>query len=147
MYRLNYSFNNSDIKAITAALSVLTAYDFVTDGEIDMLSSLSASVGSKLFFKQFEQISNRELYVIALAIDSAYKALRNEISIDEESNAELRDYILLTTNWSHFFLLYWKMNRLLQNLVFCHVKAVVYIQRLFYHFLFFFPFRSWASPF
>lgn len=94
MYHLNYSFSASDIKAVTAALSVLTEYDFVTDAEIDMLSSLAMSLIAKLNFSgRLDQMSNRESYVIALAIDSAYRALKNEYELDEESKAELRDYI------------------------------------------------------
>jgi hypothetical protein len=94
VYHLNYSFSASDIKAVTAALSVLTEYDFVTDAEIDMLSSLAMSLIAKLNFSgRLDQMSNRESYVIALAIDSAYRALKNEYELDEESKAELRDYI------------------------------------------------------
>ena len=86
MYHLNYSFSASDIKAVTAALSVLTEYDFVTDAEIDMLSSLAMSLIAKLNFSgRLDQMSNRESYVIALAIDSAYRALKNEYELDEET--------------------------------------------------------------
>ena len=66
MYHLNYSFSASDIKAVTAALSVLTEYDFVTDAEIDMLSSLAMSIIAKLNFSgRLDQMSNRESYVLS----------------------------------------------------------------------------------
>lgn len=94
MYHLNYSFSNSDIKAIKAALSVITAYDFLDDDEADMLSALAVSIDLKLTSsKGLEQMSNRESYAIAFAIDSAYRALKNEYKLDGESMARLRDYI------------------------------------------------------
>ena len=102
MYHLNYSFSASDIKAVTAALSVLTEYD--------LLSSLAMSLIAKLNFSgRLDQMSNRESYVIALAIDSAYRALKNEYELDEESKAELRDYIFTYNKLEPLFSHYWKM--------------------------------------
>ena len=93
MNNLKYSFSENDVKAITAALEILPSYDFVSENKIDMFSILCASAGSKLIFHN--QLTNREMYVVALAIDSAYKALRNELSICPEESNVIRDYMFV----------------------------------------------------
>lgn len=92
MKKLQYSFSENDIKAITAALEILPDYDFASEMSI-AVSTLCASAGSKLILHN--QLTNRESYVVSLAIDSAYKALRNELSIDPEDLTVIRDYVFV----------------------------------------------------
>lgn len=40
-----------------------------------------------------EQLNQQELYLIAVSVDSAYKALRGEISVEEEAVSDLRPYL------------------------------------------------------
>lgn len=90
MKTVNFSFGNNDISAISHALSVLPAYDFFDSFPPDLVS-MPASIIMKL--NKHEQFSNQELYLIALSVDSAYKALRGEISVEEEAISELRPYL------------------------------------------------------
>lgn len=83
MKTINLSFGNDDISAISHALSVLPSYDFFDSFPPDLVS-MPAGVIMKL--------NKQELYLIAISIDSAYKALCGEISIEEEAVSELRPY-------------------------------------------------------
>ncbi len=86
---VNFSFGNDDISAISHALSALPAYDFF-DSFPQNLASMPASVIMKL--NKHEHLSQQELYLIAISVDSAYKALRGEISVEDEAVSELRPY-------------------------------------------------------
>lgn len=91
MKHITYSFSDSDIEAITTSLTLLPSYGFISNDISDMAFSLSASVGIKLI--SHESLSNHEASLIALSIDCAYKALRDEITIDEESVKKLQPYL------------------------------------------------------
>ena len=91
MKTVKYSLSQGDVEAISAALSILPAYDFAIGQNAEVLFSLCASAGSKLI--SHKPLTNQEMGIVALAIDSAYKALRDEISIDEESKSEIREYL------------------------------------------------------
>lgn len=86
-----YSFTQSDVSAITTALTVLPAYEFFASDIAEAALAVAASADSKLI-KQ-EPLTKRECVLIALSIDNAYKALRNEIDLDSEYIARLRPYL------------------------------------------------------
>lgn len=99
MKKLNYSFSSDDIKAITCALEVMPSYGFYeTEAEANAIYSLSVSSGQKLISRQ--PLSNRETYCVAFAIDNAFKALRDEITVDEDAVVSLRPYFF-TINKLH----------------------------------------------
>ena len=52
---------------------------------------MPASIIMKL--NKHEQLNQQELYLIAVSVDSAYNALRGEISVEEEAVSELRPYL------------------------------------------------------
>ena len=90
MKSVNFSFRNDDISAISRALSVLPLYDFF-DSFPPNLVFMPTSIIMKL--NKHEQLNQQELYLIAISVDSAYKALRGEISVEEEAVSELRPYL------------------------------------------------------
>ena len=90
MKSVNFSFGNDDISAISHAISVLPSYDFF-DSFPSNLVSMPASIIMKL--NRHEQLNQQELYLIAISVDSAYNALRGEISVEEEAVSELRPYL------------------------------------------------------
>lgn len=91
MKNINFSLGDDDIKAISCALEVMTLYPFYeSDLERNAAYMLSVSSVKKLIFH--EQLSNRESAFVALAIDNAYKALRDEISATDNIVAALRPY-------------------------------------------------------
>ena len=90
MKSVNFSFGNDDISAISHALSVLPSYGFF-DSFPPNLVSMPASIIMKL--NKHEQLNQQELYLIAISVDFAYKALRGEIPVGEESVSELRPYL------------------------------------------------------
>lgn len=93
MKHSTYSLSADDISAITAALSILPAFEFIEADNMQSTYTLCASAGSKLF--SHEKLTVQETYLIALAVDSAYKALRNELPLDDESKAEIKDFIFI----------------------------------------------------
>lgn len=87
----NYSFTKNDVDAITAALTIIPAYDFFASDIAEAALAVTASAGRKLIMQ--EKLTKREGALIALAVDSAYKALRNELSLGNEELALLRPYL------------------------------------------------------
>ena len=87
-----YALTPGDVKAITAALSILPSYSFASGQNSSVLSMLCTSAGSKLI--NGKPLNDRELAISALAIDSAYKAISNEMSLDDEYKAEIKEYYL-----------------------------------------------------
>lgn len=99
MKKINYSPSDSDIKAILCTLEVMPSYGFYeTEAEANAAYTLSASAGEKLIMRQ--QLSNRESAFVALALDNAFKALRDEITVDPDAVASLRPYFF-TINKLH----------------------------------------------
>lgn len=86
-----YSFSQNDVDAITTALTVLPAYEFFASDIADAALVVAASAGQKLIKK--ETLTKREGTFIALAVDSAYKALRDELTLGSEELARLRPYL------------------------------------------------------
>lgn len=88
----SYELSKGDIDAITAALAILPAYDFAKYQNPDALFAVCTSAGSKLI--NHKQLTEQELGVVAISIDSAYKALRNEITLnDENAKSQIRKFI------------------------------------------------------
>lgn len=99
MKKFNFNLSDDDIRAIVAALEIMPSYEFYeTDTELNAACALSASSGEKLLLHK--QLDNREGAYVALAIDNAFKALRGEISVDDDSVASLRPYFF-TINKLH----------------------------------------------
>ncbi len=91
MKNLNVSLSDDEIKAISCALSVLPCYDFF-DGLPPQLTLLPAEIIMKL--NTHKHPNAKETYLVALAIDSAAKALQGEISIKDDAILELRQHSL-----------------------------------------------------
>lgn len=86
-----YNFTESDVNAITAALISLPSYGFFPSDMGDMAFTLSVSVRSNLLGEK--PLSKREVALIALAVDCAIKALRDEMDADAETLERLRPYL------------------------------------------------------
>ncbi len=86
----NYQMSKSDVRAISSALSVLPSYEFFATMPTQM-TCLPLVVIEKLEKKC--QLKEQDIYIIAIAVDSAYKALRNEISFDESILSELQPHM------------------------------------------------------
>lgn len=89
-YLFTYS---NDVEAITTALTVLPGYDFFSSDIAESALAVAASAGQKLIMK--EKLSQRENAFIALAVDSAYKALRNELNLEGEYLLRLQPYLFV----------------------------------------------------
>lgn len=99
MKKINLSLNDDDIKAISCALEVMVSYPiYESESERNAAYMLSVSSGKKIIYR--EQLSNRESLFVALAIDNAFKALRNEISATDDIVSSLRPYFF-TINKLH----------------------------------------------
>lgn len=99
MNKINFNLNDDDMKAISCALEVMVSYPFYeSESERNTVYMLSVSSGKKLI--HHEQLSNRECFFVSLAIDNAFKALRNEISATEDIVSSLRPYFF-TINKLH----------------------------------------------
>lgn len=90
MKNIKFSLDDNDIKAISCALSVLPSYDFF-DSFPPQLISMPTNIILKLHQKQ--HLDNQSLYLIAIAVDSAYKALRDEITVEQDAVSELRPFL------------------------------------------------------
>ena len=97
-----YSFTQNDVDAITTALTVLPAYDFFVSDIAEAALAVTASAGRKLIMQ--EKLTKQEGAIIALAVDSAYKALRNELALDSEELARLRPYLFTYNKLQPIFL-------------------------------------------
>ena len=86
-----YNFSQTDVDAITTALTVLPAYDFFASDIAETALTVTASVGQKLIMQ--EPLDRRERKFIILAVDSAYKALRQELDVDADTIKKLRPYL------------------------------------------------------
>jgi len=86
-----YSLSNSDVDAITTALSVLPSCELVNDENSQSIYSLCASAGIKLI--EHAPLSEEETNIVLLAVDFADKALRGEVYIDNNQLDELREYL------------------------------------------------------
>lgn len=99
MKNFNFNLSDEDVRAITCALEVMPSYGcYDTEEEANAVYMLSASSGKKLIMHQ--QLSNRETFYVALAVDNAFKALRGEITVADDAVASLRPY-LFTINKLH----------------------------------------------
>ena len=97
MKNISLSFNSEDVKAISCTLSVLPSYDAFDSFPPDLIY-MPANVIRKL--TEQEQLDQRELYLIAVSVDFAYKALRGELTIEDEALSKLRMYFF-TINKLH----------------------------------------------
>lgn len=88
-----YLLTQNDVEAITTALAVLPGYDFFSSDIAESALAVAASAGQKLIMK--EKLSQRENAFIALAVDSAYKALRNELNLEGEYLLRLQPYLFV----------------------------------------------------
>ncbi len=86
----NYQLSKSDVRAISSALSVLPSYDFFATMP-EQITCLPLVVVEKLVKNC--QLKEQDIYIIAIAVDSAYKALRNEISFDSSILSELQTHM------------------------------------------------------
>ena len=89
MKNINISFSDSDIKAVSCALSVLPSYSFF-DSFPPQLISLPQNIILKLHQKQ--KLDDQAFYLIAVSVDAAYKAMRDEITVEADAVAELRPH-------------------------------------------------------
>lgn len=85
-----FLLSESDVKTILLCLELLPCYNFMASDIADASFMLSASAGQKLIMN--EQLSSREAGIVALAVDSAYKALRGEIAVSASTVEKLRPY-------------------------------------------------------
>lgn len=86
-----YSLSDSDVNAITTALSILPSYELISDEDFQSIYSLCTSAGIKLI--EHNPLSEDETKIVLLAVDFADKALRGEVYIDNEQLDELREYL------------------------------------------------------
>lgn len=86
-----YDFSQTDVDAIITALKALPSFDFITSDTANIAFLLSASAGQKLIMQ--EPLSERERQFIILAVDSAYKALRQELDVDADTIKKLSPYL------------------------------------------------------
>lgn len=100
MKNTNFKISDDDLEAISCTLSVLPSYDFL-DGVSYELASLSTRIIYKLHSHIFP--SQNELHLIAVAIDSAQKALRGELVLDEEALNSLRPHSFTINKLSSSF--------------------------------------------
>ena len=94
MKNINYHFTEGDIKAITYAMEIIPVYNFMeAKEELDISYALTVSTGPKLILHQ--QLNDKEICYIALSIDCAYKALRNEMTLEAEALTGLQPYMFI----------------------------------------------------
>lgn len=86
-----YSLSDSDVNAITTALSILPSYELISDEDFQSIYSLCTSAGIKLI--EHNPLSEDETKIVLLAVDFADKALRGEVYIDNEQLDELKEYL------------------------------------------------------
>lgn len=99
MNNTHFNLTETDIKALTYALEIMSAYGFAkSDREAEISFALSSSAGQKLILRK--PLSDREVYFVSLAVDCAFKALRDEISLDSEYRSGLFPY-MFTINKLH----------------------------------------------
>ena len=99
MKKFNFKLSGEDINAIVCALEVMPSYGcYDVEDEANSIYALSASSGKKLIMR--EQLSTRETFYVALAIDNAFKAIRGEITLADDALDSLRPY-LFTINKLH----------------------------------------------
>lgn len=92
MKNTNYSLTPDDISAIVCAVSVLPSYDFSkTMDEFSPVINIASSTMQKLTSQK--QLTEQDIYLIAISIDSAYKALRYEINIEPEALSSLKNHL------------------------------------------------------
>lgn len=89
MKHLNISLGAGDVEAISCALSVLPDYESYDDFPLS-IASLVPGILFKL--NDHKSLSGREFRLVAISIDLAYKALRGEISVEQEALSELRPH-------------------------------------------------------
>lgn len=87
------NYTQSDVDAISAALAVLPAYDFFATDIAEVALAVTASAGQKLIMQR--NLTKQEGAIIALAVDSATKALRGELRLDSEYLARLQPYLFV----------------------------------------------------
>lgn len=86
-----YSLSDSNVNAITTALSILPSYELISDEDFQSIYSLCTSAGIKLI--EHNPLSEEETKIVLLAVDFADKALRGEVYIDNDQLDELREYL------------------------------------------------------
>ncbi len=92
MKKTAYELSNSDVDAILAALSAMPSYSFSKE-QISLMLPLCLSVGEKLSYHR--DLSPQDMSLVALAVDSAYKALRNEMTLDETDKEPLKPFFFV----------------------------------------------------
>lgn len=86
-----YSLSDSNVNAITTALSILPSYELISDEDFQSIYSLCTSAGIKLI--EHNPLSEEEAKIVLLAVDFADKALRGEVYIDNDQLDALREYL------------------------------------------------------
>lgn len=86
-----YSLSDSNVNAITTALSILPSYELISDEDFQSIYSLCTSAGIKLI--EHNPLSEEETKIVLLAVDFADKALRGEVYIDNDQLDALREYL------------------------------------------------------
>lgn len=89
MKHFNFSVGDGDIEAISCALSAMPAYECFNDLSSEYAGLVSSTI---LKLNGHKHLNQREIYLIALAVDCAYKTFRGEITVDQEAVTELRPY-------------------------------------------------------
>lgn len=91
MKNLKFNLSDNDIEAITCALKVMPSYGFeLTEAEANSVYVRCDWIAKKLMIH--EPLTSSDTAFIAFAVDNAFKALRGEIIIDDESVISLRPY-------------------------------------------------------
>ena len=99
MKNIQYNLSDSDIRALCYILEVMPSYNFIEeDNEINFSISLAASIVQKLICHK--SLSHQETSFLAFALDCAFKALRNEISLSKDLLNGLYPY-MFTINKLH----------------------------------------------
>lgn len=97
MKPINLNIDDNDIKAILAAIEAMISSEpddtFEDEEDFDAFISIYTSTSIKL--ASHKPLSNQETFAAALAVDSAYKALRGELPMDSESIDLLKEYIFI----------------------------------------------------
>lgn len=91
MSHFNLKLSEDDINAILPALEILSVpEDSMSREEADFFTSMCRTTIFKLsHHKSLEKI---DLYAIALAVDSAYKALTDNLPMDPDSKSKLNQH-------------------------------------------------------
>ena len=99
MKKIQINLTDSEINAIIQCLQVLPSYNLLkSQTDLEFMYILTVSSVEKLKFHQ--QLNDKETFLVALAVDNAFKALRNELTANQEIITSLTPY-LFTINKLH----------------------------------------------